>query len=235
MFLNEKDKEDEMQNEKRVKQNYEHVYKYHNHDYPEWTDKNKEYWVDVFLKFVFLRLAYKHKYEKILEVGCGNGRNLQLLSDEGVKLYGIDISNEGIKKASNRYIGLFTCGSAKKLPFGDNSFDIVYSVHALEQMVGIRKEVIDEIYRVLKPGGIYLCFEPFIQIQNKDGILYNIKADYNTGEIPRLLDETGFIFDKIMSMRYKWKPINTVEYLINRWKWIRSKNRLGLIKAYKEE
>lgn len=225
-----------MNSEKRIKRTYEDVYKYHNHDYPEWTDKNKECWVDVFLRLIYeYKHTFNYKYKKVLEIGCGNGRNLQLLFDKSTELYGIDISNDGIKKASSRYIGLFTCGSAKQLPYDDNIFDIVFSVHTLEQMKPIIKEVVKEIYRVLKPGGVYLCFEPFFNIQNKRGKWYHFIAYYPTGEIPFYLDEVGFIYDKIHPMKHKWGSTNIIKYLINRWRWICSRNRTGLIKAYKEK
>lgn len=218
-----------MQSENKVKENYDNVYKHHNSWYPEWNEKNKIYWVNVFLNRV-----KNLKPRNVLEVGCGNGRNLQLIANNGIDLYGVDISIEGITHAQKRKIGSFVCGSAKKLPFDDDSFDLVFSVHALEQMKPILREVTKEIYRVVKPGGNYLCFEPFFSIQNKRGKWYHICAFYPTGEIPIFLSETGFVFDKIQLMKYDWGSTDIVRYLFDRWHWIRSRNRTGLIEAYKK-
>lgn len=44
----------------------------------------------------------------------------------------------------------------KKFPFKDNEFDVVYCSHALEMMLDF-KMTIEEIYRVLKPNGVFFC------------------------------------------------------------------------------
>ena len=53
-------------------------------------------------------------------------------------------------------------GDLFQLPFEDSSFDYVFSIYVLEHIPD-PKRAIDEMYRVLKPGGICYCIIPFIQ------------------------------------------------------------------------
>lgn len=130
------------------------------------------------------------KPQSILEVGCGYGFYPVLLSSvfPKVKISGIELTEEGIKSALalqkksvlpmhwQRFVPHkiinqsafkninFIVGSAKKIPFKDNSFDLVFTSLALEQMESIRMKALKEIYRVTKN---YVSFmEPFKDFNN---------------------------------------------------------------------
>ena len=98
----------------------------------------------------------------ILDLGCGNGRNLIHLSKEyGSRGIGCDISEVAIKQAKERAGGLplkfFVAGLAEKFEMPDNSFDIVLDMMASHYLkTGERKTLISEIARVLKPDGWFL-------------------------------------------------------------------------------
>src|SRR3989344_4387966 len=73
-----------------------------------------------------------NKNAKILEVGCGSGRFLELLEKEGYRnIYGIDSSKEMIRIAEGKSKSKIKIGDAYHLPFKKNSFDVVFSVHVL--------------------------------------------------------------------------------------------------------
>lgn len=98
--------------------------------------------------------------QKILEVGCGRGVTLDRISSQfKCKTYGIDIAEEAIRDAKKE--SLFdhnlSVGSADKIPFTDNYFDVVVSFDVLEHVKN-QERVISEIVRVTKKGGKILIY-----------------------------------------------------------------------------
>ena len=76
-------------------------------------------------------------------------------------LESLDKSLEGLEffeSISNKKTS-FLSGSAYKLPFNDNTFDLVICSEVLEHLHEY-KEAVDEVYRVLKPGGKFLASVP---------------------------------------------------------------------------
>jgi len=95
--------------------------------------------------------------DKILDVGCGNGRLLKVLKNKNIKYTGIDISKRLIEIAKKNYPqNNFLIASNLNLPFLDNNFDKVFSVAVLHTIPseGLRQKAISELKRVLKPGGL---------------------------------------------------------------------------------
>jgi SAM-dependent methyltransferase len=95
-----------------------------------------------------------HKGERVLEIGCGTGCDLLQFAKHGAHASGIDITPEHIRLARERVGGQAeVCnGSATTIPFPDNSFDYVYS-HGVLHHLDEPKRAVDEIFRVLRPGG----------------------------------------------------------------------------------
>lgn len=95
------------------------------------------------------------KNAKILDAGCGTGENIAYLESVGYsRIKGIDLSEDSILLCKKRGLKNVVQGDLKKLPFEDNSFDAVYSMDVLGLIPEKeRKQVIHELYRVLKPGG----------------------------------------------------------------------------------
>ncbi len=99
---------------------------------------------------------------RVLEVGCGAGAMAR-----AVKLYrpdldvtGIDISKKAISQARKASSGVkFLEGNAYKIPFKDKSFDAVLMFDLLEHLEDPKRSL-NEIRRVLKPGGVLSAFVP---------------------------------------------------------------------------
>jgi len=90
---------------------------------------------------------YELEDKHCLEVGCGRGYFQDLVAD----YTGLDLS-----AAAGTYLHKpFVQASATALPFGDNEFDAVWTINALEHVPG-PEVALGEIRRVLKPGGLLL-------------------------------------------------------------------------------
>ncbi len=118
---------------------------------------------------------------KILDMGCASGFLLQRISKTfGSQGTGIDVSKVLIDKAkqedpNNQYF----LADASKLPFPDNTFDLVTSFDNLEHIQEYKK-VIKEMVRVLKPGGTILLNT--INKHNRftfDWLLEKLGSDYH--------------------------------------------------------
>ena len=94
----------------------------------------------------------------ILDVGCGTGANLKLLSQFG-DAEGVDISPDALAFCRERGLENVRLGAAEKLPHEDGTFDLVTALDVVEHMdddvAGLR-----EMRRVLRPDGRILLFVP---------------------------------------------------------------------------
>ena len=97
----------------------------------------------------------------ILEVGSGRGGGAFYIKKylKPQTMTGLDIAYNAVKLANESFAceGLnYVQGSAEKLPFDDNSFDAVINVESCHAY-GSVSQFLDEVKRVLRPGGYFLC------------------------------------------------------------------------------
>ncbi|HHT9118146.1 MAG TPA: methyltransferase domain-containing protein, partial [Candidatus Hypogeohydataceae bacterium YC38] len=95
--------------------------------------------------------------ERILEVGCGSGRDMILFSSKGARYVGLDYDYKIVGVAKKKLVkekgmGTLTVADATELPFKDCSFDKVSCSEVLEHIPEYKK-ALKEINRVLRPGG----------------------------------------------------------------------------------
>lgn len=94
---------------------------------------------------------YQPPIEKLLVVGCGSGVEAAILAERlQVEVVGIDVQENFDERARQR--ARLQKGDATALEFADESFDFVFSYHALEHIENPRK-ALREMNRVLKTGG----------------------------------------------------------------------------------
>ncbi|MGA7953583.1 MAG: methyltransferase domain-containing protein [Gloeobacterales cyanobacterium] len=95
--------------------------------------------------------------KRALDLCCGSGLASQVLSEEGYDLIGLDCSPIAIRTAQAAVpSGKFVLGRAEKLPLEANQFDLVHTSMALHEMTPAQvQKIYGEVYRVLKPGGIF--------------------------------------------------------------------------------
>ncbi len=156
------------------------------------------------------------KVSRILDLGCGIGRNMIPLIESGFEVIGIDDSNEAIKILRSKLKAKSLAAELKNakfqnLPFQDDFFDAIISVQTLNH--GYEKDILagfSEVFRVLKPGGlIFLTLPGRI---SKGKVRYCLvktarKVEKNTF-IPTIGEEIGvphYIFNKSLIAKYMKK------------------------------
>jgi SAM-dependent methyltransferase len=99
----------------------------------------------------------------MLEVGCGEGSNLAALAGPGRRFVGCDLSGLALRlaRASAPDDGSCTLvrGEGEALPFADGTFDAVLGISLLEHLPA-PDGVVEEMIRVLVPGGMLLLVSP---------------------------------------------------------------------------
>lgn len=103
-----------------------------------------------------LLISLARNKKNILDLGCGEGTRLSSITKSGT---GIDISEKAITLARKKYPRLkFVIGDLEKLPFKNESFDLVYSAYVFEHLENPKK-VLEEAKRVLKKDGdlVMIC------------------------------------------------------------------------------
>ena len=103
--------------------------------------------------------------ESVLDVGCNVGAVLDHARKLGVKkLYGIDINPGAVALARQRlgqFDGRIEQGSADDLPFPNECVEVVICSEVLEHVPSsIRPQVVQQIFRVLKPNGLLILSVP---------------------------------------------------------------------------
>jgi demethylmenaquinone methyltransferase/2-methoxy-6-polyprenyl-1,4-benzoquinol methylase len=103
--------------------------------------------------------AWKHEIIRevgdrsyILELACGTGILLSMLARKDKNVAGIDLTFEYLHTSKRKLNALIAQGTAEVLPYRSESFDAIVSSY-LAKYVDIQ-EVIDECWRVLRPGGV---------------------------------------------------------------------------------
>lgn len=154
-----------------------------------------------------------------LEVGCGVGRGIETLIGNTTTFTGID-KNKSLTDSLKEKFPTVTFLNMSIPPFKgleDNSFDTIVSLHVIEHIEDDKK-FIDEIYRVLKPGGTAILSTPnknlsfarnpwHIKEYTKDSLLDMVKGKFSESNIRGIagsekvqayMDENKKNVDKIM-------------------------------------
>lgn len=127
----------------------------------------------------------------ILDVGCGTGANLEMLSEFGYA-EGVDVSPEALSFCRERGLEKVKLGAAEALPYDDDSFDLVTGLDVVEHLdndlAGLK-----EMWRVLRRDGRALLFVPaFMFLWGVQDDISNHRRRYTMSELKRVVTEAGF-------------------------------------------
>ena len=132
---------------------------------------------------------------RILDVGCGTGANLEMLSEFG-QAEGVDVATEALMFCRSRGVTGVRLGEAEKLPYEDDSFDLVTGLDVVEHLdddlAGLK-----EMHRVLRRGGHALLFVPaFMFLWGVQDDVSNHRRRYTIGDLRDVVTRAGFEIER---------------------------------------
>lgn len=114
------------------------------------------------LRAVGMRMFPLRGGVSVLDVGCGTGTHLDIYQKTGCRVFGIDMSPTMLSVAQMKLAGQaeLHLGDAARMPFSDESFDLVQAVLVLHEMpAAMRSLVMNEARRVMKREGQFLVID----------------------------------------------------------------------------
>ena len=146
-------------------------------------------WAKVFREVV-ARQATPRAELTCLDFGCGDGKYFPFLLGEGLKadnIHGVEVSHTRVERCHS--LGFRNATQIEKgarLPFGDNSFDIINVMEVVEHIPADAIDaVLEEIRRVVRPGGVVLVSTPNYPIKR----FYDVYDAVRQGYWKRLRDD----------------------------------------------
>ena len=137
---------------------------------------------------------------RVLDAGCGTGRNLVYLLRSGFPVFGVDESGAAIEQTRRLAAALaphlpannFRLEPVERLSFADTTFDVVLSSAVLHFARDEEQwsSMIKEMWRVLKPGGIFFArLASSIGMEGQVRLIANRRYDLPDGSQRFLVDE----------------------------------------------
>lgn len=170
---------------------------------------------------------YSKKNISILDLGCGDGHFIRMLQNEGFKnIYGLDISTTRIARA-RQMTGLgpkkIKKSLAEKASFGDNYFDLIICSEVIEH-IEKPKDILLEIKRLLKKGGIFILSTPNEEKINYSRCVHCSQMTSRSGHLHSFSLESLKLMIKSHNLHYvnsyylisNIKPFNALNALISK-------------------
>lgn len=117
--------------------------------------------------------------DRILDLGCGNGRLVKVLQEKPVDYIGVDVSEKLIKIAKEKHPKKrFLQANALDLPFPANYFDKIFSIAVLHHIPSteFRLKFLKQAKRVLKPEGLLIL--TVWNLWRKKFLKYHLKYNF---------------------------------------------------------
>jgi SAM-dependent methyltransferase len=131
---------------------------------PSFEDSNNVTVQRCFFAYEFARPYVAGKV--IADIGCADGYGTTYLADHCASVVGVDYSEATLQDAREKHRKpnlTFKAGKVPPVPLDSASRDVVTAFQFIEH-IHDRKGFIKDVYRVLKPGGVFLCTTPNIKM-----------------------------------------------------------------------
>lgn len=163
--------------------------------------ENKHWWfvgrraiLESFLKVVVEQIRNSPISIRILDIGCGTGANLEMLSQFG-EAEGVDVSDDALQFCQEKGLRVQK-GLAEKLPFQDETFDITTALDVIEHLdddiAGLK-----EMFRVTRRGGYSLIFVPaFMWLWGVQDDISHHRTRYTRSQIIERLEKAGYAIER---------------------------------------
>lgn len=163
---------------------------------------------------------------RVLDVGCGRGITLSALADAGFEAHGFEVSQDAVEGLDPR-IQTRVAPSLSEANYPAESFDKVMLWHVLEH-VRQPREVMQEVFRILKPGGYAVVAVPnFSSWQSRwaDNAWFHLDLPRHLTHFPaaalgQLLSDIGFECGRAHHFSLRQNPFGWVQSLQNKCSWL---------------
>jgi SAM-dependent methyltransferase len=160
---------------------------------------------------------------KVLDVGCGRGQFLRLLSRLGYDVRGTELSADSAAAAQCHLGDRVRAGSLNSCAFADEEFDAVTAWQVFEHLHGAR-ETLRECRRILKPGGALVLSMPNIdswQHRWASSEWFHLDLPrhlyhYSPVTLRRLLESEGFVLSRVSHFSVEQNPFGFLQSALNR-------------------
>lgn len=167
------------------------------------------WWYKVRRKFIhdlINKYVKKDSSLDMLDVGCGGGALMKELGVYG-HVDGVDFSQTAVDFCKSRNIDSVQVSGIESLPFSSNKFDLVLALDVLEHIPDDKRGV-DEVLRVLKPGGVFIAFVPaFMSLWGVTDIRSEHYRRYRLGQISDLFSSDFTILKRTYFNTFLFVPI----------------------------
>ena len=143
---------------------------------------------------------------RALDVGCGSAGNTAVLRDLGWSATGLEYSPAAVVLAQARGLSVIR-GDARRLPFLDDSFDLVMSTDMWEHVVEDHR-VAAEAARVLRPGGRLLVAVPSgMDLWSGHDVALGHERRYERAQLTSLVESVGLRIERVQSWNVLLRPV----------------------------
>ena len=134
-------------------------------DYFEYEINNEKVFFNLMLKtladikFEKLSSGFKSSGNEFLDVGCATGLLLEYMNNKGWVSRGVELCESSANYGNKtRKVDIYN-GTLEEAGYSDNQFSIVHSSHLIEHLTS-PSDYVEEVYRILKPGGYFITTTP---------------------------------------------------------------------------